>query len=94
MPCYEFACDTCASEWDEVRPMAESDAPATCPRCAASGSRRWRTVPQGRVPDYSGYHPGMARFPGDPDAHADSKRDLDRKVDQKRREGRTVFDNT
>ncbi|HXZ61898.1 MAG TPA: zinc ribbon domain-containing protein [Acidimicrobiales bacterium] len=31
MPVYEFRCSTCAVVFDERRPMADADAPATCP---------------------------------------------------------------
>ena len=31
MPVYEFRCATCHAVYEERRPMAEADAPATCP---------------------------------------------------------------
>jgi putative FmdB family regulatory protein len=31
MPVYEFRCTTCHAVYDERRPMADADAPATCP---------------------------------------------------------------
>jgi putative FmdB family regulatory protein len=31
MPVYEFRCTTCYAVYDERRPMADADAPATCP---------------------------------------------------------------
>ena len=31
MPVYEFRCSTCHVVFDERRPMADADAPATCP---------------------------------------------------------------
>ena len=31
MPVYEFRCSTCHAVFDERRPMADADAPATCP---------------------------------------------------------------
>ena len=31
MPVYEFRCSTCHVVFDERRPMAGADAPATCP---------------------------------------------------------------
>jgi len=31
VPVYEFRCSTCAVVFDERRPMADADAPATCP---------------------------------------------------------------
>lgn len=93
-PCYDFQCDTCTELWDETRPMAESDAPSTCPACGAAGRRAWRTCPPARMVDVSGFHPGLARFPGDPLAHVEGKHSLNKLVDEKKREGRTVLDNT
>jgi len=31
VPVYEFRCSTCHAGFDERRPMADADAPATCP---------------------------------------------------------------
>ena len=31
MPVYEFRCSTCHAVFDERRPMADADAPASCP---------------------------------------------------------------
>jgi len=31
VPVYEFRCSTCHALFDERRPMADADAPATCP---------------------------------------------------------------
>ena len=31
MPLYEYRCSTCQAVFDERRPMADADAPATCP---------------------------------------------------------------
>jgi putative FmdB family regulatory protein len=31
VPVYEFRCSTCDALFDERRPMAQADAPATCP---------------------------------------------------------------
>ena len=39
MPVYEFRCSTCHAVFDERRPMAEADAPATCPE-GHVGARR------------------------------------------------------
>ena len=41
MPVYEFRCSTCHAVFDERRPMADADAPATCP----GRSRRRRAAP-------------------------------------------------
>jgi len=39
VPVYEFRCSTCDAVFDERRPMAEADAPATCPQ-GHVGARR------------------------------------------------------
>ena len=39
MPVYEFRCSTCHAVFDERRPMADADAPATCPN-GHVGARR------------------------------------------------------
>ncbi len=39
MPVYEFRCATCHAVFDERRPMADADAPATCP-AGHVGARR------------------------------------------------------
>jgi putative FmdB family regulatory protein len=31
VPVYEFCCSTCHAVFDDRRPMADADAPATCP---------------------------------------------------------------
>jgi putative FmdB family regulatory protein len=31
MPLYEYRCQTCEARYEERRPMADADAPATCP---------------------------------------------------------------
>jgi putative FmdB family regulatory protein len=31
MPLYEYRCRTCETVYEERRPMADADAPATCP---------------------------------------------------------------
>ncbi len=38
MPLYEFRCDRCGP-FDLMRPLAESEAPATCPTCQESAKR-------------------------------------------------------
>ena len=38
MPIYAFTCERCGP-FDLTRPMAESGAPARCPRCAGEGAR-------------------------------------------------------
>jgi putative FmdB family regulatory protein len=39
VPVYEFRCSTCHAVFDERRPMAEADTPATCPG-GHGGARR------------------------------------------------------
>lgn len=41
MPVYEFRCTTCAAIFDERRPMADVDAPATCPQGHVGADRLW-----------------------------------------------------
>jgi len=43
MPVYEFRCWTCHAVFDERRPMAEADAPISCPDCH-HGARRLLAV--------------------------------------------------
>jgi putative FmdB family regulatory protein len=37
MPIYEYACEACRREFEELRPMSRADEPAACASC---GSRR------------------------------------------------------
>jgi len=39
VPVYEFRCSTCHAVFDERRPMADADAPASCPE-GHVGARR------------------------------------------------------
>lgn len=39
MPLYEYRCAACDTVFEEQRPMAESDAPATCPAGHAGATR-------------------------------------------------------
>ena len=39
MPVYEFRCSTCQAVYDDRRPMAEADAPATCPEGHVGATR-------------------------------------------------------
>jgi putative FmdB family regulatory protein len=39
MPVYEFRCSTCHAVYDERRPMADADAPATCPEGHVGATR-------------------------------------------------------
>lgn len=40
MPIYEYRCQHCEILFSEIRPLAESDAPADCPACATPTSLR------------------------------------------------------
>lgn len=89
MPAYDFGCDTCGHFWEETRPMAECDSPSACPKCADPGRRAWLTPPRGgmKMVDVSGYHPGLALKPGDPEAWVDGRHSLQKLVDKRQREG-------
>jgi putative FmdB family regulatory protein len=39
VPVYEFRCATCRVVFDDRRPMAEADAPATCPEGHVGATR-------------------------------------------------------
>ncbi|MGP0031085.1 MAG: FmdB family zinc ribbon protein [Acidimicrobiales bacterium] len=39
MPVYEFRCRTCDTTYEERRPMADADAPATCPHGHTGAAR-------------------------------------------------------
>jgi putative FmdB family regulatory protein len=39
MPLYEYRCRTCEAVYEERRPMADADAPATCPDGHVGASR-------------------------------------------------------
>ncbi|MEJ5255628.1 MAG: zinc ribbon domain-containing protein [Acidimicrobiales bacterium] len=43
MPVYEYRCATCATTFEQRRPMSESDHPATCP-AGHDGARRVLSV--------------------------------------------------
>ena len=40
MPLYEYLCADCATPFEALRPMSESDKPMACPYCANSHARR------------------------------------------------------
>ena len=44
MPVYEYYCDHCDRRFEALRPMSQSDAPMTCPRCATPDARRLVSV--------------------------------------------------
>ena len=39
MPLYEYRCRTCEAVYEERRPMADADAPATCPEGHVGAAR-------------------------------------------------------
>ncbi|MGC8837370.1 MAG: FmdB family zinc ribbon protein [Anaerolineae bacterium] len=40
MPIYEYRCDQCGAEFQELRPMAQADAPIRCPKCGGEETHR------------------------------------------------------
>jgi putative FmdB family regulatory protein len=36
MPIYEYWCDACGKEFEQMRPMSQASEPANCPTCGAS----------------------------------------------------------
>ncbi|MGQ9568352.1 MAG: FmdB family zinc ribbon protein [Anaerolineae bacterium] len=40
MPIYEYRCDQCGAEFQELRPMTQADAPVRCPRCGGDKAHR------------------------------------------------------
>jgi len=45
MPLYDMKCDQCGSEAEIQRPMAQSSAPAPCPKCGAMMHRVFLSFP-------------------------------------------------
>lgn len=39
MPVYEFACESCGLQFEKLRKMSESDAPAACPECGVDARK-------------------------------------------------------
>lgn len=39
MPIYEYWCEPCGREFEQMRPMSESASPATCTSCGRDASR-------------------------------------------------------
>lgn len=39
MPAYEYRCTRCGNEFELWRPMSESSAPATCPKCGSTAEK-------------------------------------------------------
>ncbi len=44
MPVYEYFCRTCNTRYEKLRPLRESDAPASCPTCNEQNSVRTLSV--------------------------------------------------
>ena len=44
MPIYEYWCDSCGKEFEQMRPMSQASDPATCPRCGATSSEKLPSV--------------------------------------------------
>jgi putative FmdB family regulatory protein len=44
MPVYEYFCRNCNSRYEKLRPIRESDTPATCPSCSEQNSVRTLSV--------------------------------------------------
>ena len=40
MPIYEYACTSCGTTFEELRPMSAMDADAPCPDCRSRSRRR------------------------------------------------------
>ncbi|MBC7225305.1 MAG: zinc ribbon domain-containing protein [Anaerolineae bacterium] len=40
MPIYEYRCAECGTEFQELRPMAQADAPIRCPHCGSQDTQR------------------------------------------------------
>lgn len=39
MPIYEYWCESCSKEFEQMRPMSQSSEPGTCPTCKASAGK-------------------------------------------------------
>ena len=39
MPIYEYWCETCEREFEQMRPMSQAAEPATCPTCGARSEK-------------------------------------------------------
>ncbi len=40
MPIYEYRCGQCGAAFERIRPMAQADAPGTCPQCGSTDVQR------------------------------------------------------
>ncbi len=39
MPIYEYRCDSCEKEFEQMRPISQSGDPAKCPTCGADSQK-------------------------------------------------------
>ena len=39
MPIYEYWCEKCGKEFEQMRPMSQSSEPAACPTCGSSSEK-------------------------------------------------------
>lgn len=39
MPIYEYWCNACGREFEQIRPMSQATEPATCPTCGAASEK-------------------------------------------------------
>lgn len=39
MPIYEYWCEACSKEFEQMRPMSQSSEPAKCPTCGSSSDK-------------------------------------------------------
>jgi len=91
VPIYVYKCAPCDREWRALVPYGDRDAvKCSCRR----GAVLQMSSPTGRLgrlcKDGAEYQPGMARFPGDPNAMVTSRRDREKKIDNLKRDGYQV----
>ena len=39
MPIYEYRCDACGREFEQMRPISSSTQPSTCPECGGTSQK-------------------------------------------------------
>ena len=87
MPSYVYRCDECGVETEVYHSMTE-------PRPSECGEHGVMRIVVGALGmpgmkvknEGTGYQPGLARRPNDPEAWVDSKRDLARLIDKRKRQ--------